>query len=304
MNILVSGASGYIGSVLVPKLKELNYSVFGIDKVDPKIELKYFNEFVLDDLSVLHNNDFLKSEIDVLIHLAGESSINAKSKKQYKDNYIASKNLYMWCLDRKIRKIIMLSTIKVDKQGSYSETKKMSESFLVKICNQINTQYTILRSTPIYGVGMKGGLANWIERYKKVLIPDVRHSEAVFRLVGVNDLCAAIIFCLENTDVDNKIFEISDDNDYKIKEIDRLIKSIIGNNKKYIQLPRWLLWLASKLGDFINKIGLNTPFSTDRYRMLYINKPNNHYSFFRQLALAANENFMEQIPLIISNSKQ
>ena len=122
-------------------------------------------------------------------------------------------------------------------------------------------------------------------------------------MIGAYDLCTALIFCLENPAVDSKIYEISDNIDYEIREIDRFMKSVIGHDKKYIQLPRWLLWLASKLGDLLNTIGLNTPFSTDRYQMLYKNIPQTDCSFFTQHGLVVKESFMEQIPLIIGKEE-
>ena len=87
-------------------------------------------------------------------------------------------------------------------------------------------------------------------------------------MIDAYDLCTALIFCIENNAVDNKIYEISDEMDYKIQEIDRLMKSVTGHDKKYIQIPRWGLWLVLKIGDLMNTIGLKTPFSTDRYQML------------------------------------
>jgi hypothetical protein len=50
-------------------------------------------------------------------------------------------------------------------------------------------------------------------------------------MIGVYDLCAALIFCLKNQTVDNKIYEIFDNIDYKIKDIDKLMKSVIGHKK-------------------------------------------------------------------------
>ncbi len=252
---------------------------------------------------ILNTNDFFKSKIDIVIHLAGEARADLGSDIHNKDNYLASKNLFEWAVKKRVKKIIMLSTIKVISPGSYSESKKKSENHLIELCNIYNAKYTILRSTPVYGEGMKGGFANWLKRYTKVLIPDVRNSESVFRMIGAYDLCTALIFCLENPAVDSKIYEISDNIDYKIREIDRFMKSVIGHDKKYIQLPRWLLWLASKLGDLLNTIGLNTPFSTDRYQMLYKNIPQTDCSFFKQHGLVVKESLMEQIPLIIGKEE-
>ena len=303
MNILVTGASGYIGGVLVPMLKKREFCVFGIDKVVPSLNIDEFKDFIVDDLSQINNIDSLKSEIDTVIHLAGEARVDRGSDIQMKDNYLASKNLFEWAVKKRVKKIIMISTIKVISPCSYAESKKKSENYLIELCNQYNAKYTILRSTPVYGEGMKGGLANWLKRYTKVLIPDVRNSKSVFRMIGAHDLCTALIFCLENHTVDNKIYEISDEVDYKIQEIDRLMKSVIGHDKKYIQIPRWGLWLVSKLCDLMNTIGLNTPFSTDRYHMLYKNTPQTDCSFFKQHGLVVEENFMERIPLIIGKRK-
>lgn len=299
MKILVTGASGYIGSILVPMLREKKFSVFGIDRISPKIDINYFDDFFIADLSNAEHINNLCTDIDILIHLAGEAATDACSASHVRNNYIASKNIYLWSVKNCVKKIIFLSTNKIDYRGSYSESKKKSENILIDLCNQNNANYTILRSAPVYGKGMKGGLAILLERYSKILIPNVTRSESVFSMIGIHDLCAAVIFCIKNNAVDKKIYEISDNIIYKISDIDTLMKSSIGHNKKYIKLPRWLLWLVSKLCDLLNFIGLNTPFSKDRYHLLYKNTPIKECLFFKQHGLVVKDNFMDQIPLII-----
>jgi hypothetical protein len=49
----------------------------------------------------------------------------------------------------------------------------------------------------------------------------------------------------------------------------------------------------------MKSIGINTPFSTDKYLMLYKNTTHTGCSFFKEHGLAVKESFKEQIPLII-----
>ena len=84
-----------------------------------------------------------------------------------KDDYLAGKNLFELAVKNRLKKIIMLSAIKIIDQCSYAKNKKKTENLLIELCNKYNAKYTILRSTPVYGEGMKGVFANWLKRYTR-----------------------------------------------------------------------------------------------------------------------------------------
>ena len=75
MRILITGVSGYIGSCLYSFLKN-KFEIIGIDKKKNKLINKNFKILNLLNKKKLFN--FLKKskKIDVIIHLAGESTID------------------------------------------------------------------------------------------------------------------------------------------------------------------------------------------------------------------------------------
>ena len=80
MKILITGSAGYIGSCLYEALKN-KYSMYGVDKVRPKIK-KQKNFFLLNLLNKKKTDDLVKLvKPDLIIHLAGQSTIDYIKKK-------------------------------------------------------------------------------------------------------------------------------------------------------------------------------------------------------------------------------
>ena len=127
MKILITGSNGYIGSVLGTFLRNKKYNIIGIDKKTDNKFVK-FNQKKCD----LNHINLLKNKIkkinpDIVIHLAGESTIdNIQNKKKYlSNNIVATSNLVKICKKENIRNFIFSSTAAV-----YKETnKKITENF-------------------------------------------------------------------------------------------------------------------------------------------------------------------------------
>lgn len=96
MKIIITGSAGYIGSCLYEYFKDFKqFKVLGIDKVYPKLKKqKLFKKVDLTSYSSA-KKIFHKFGPDVVIHLAGESTIdNIKKIKNYlKNNITVTKNL-------------------------------------------------------------------------------------------------------------------------------------------------------------------------------------------------------------------
>ena len=74
--ILVTGATGYIGSHICKCLKQAGYSVIGVDLVLRKHTLRYMDRFLQSDYSSINTYELLdKIPLTSVIHCAGTSLV-------------------------------------------------------------------------------------------------------------------------------------------------------------------------------------------------------------------------------------
>ncbi|MDA9048909.1 UDP-glucose 4-epimerase GalE [Gammaproteobacteria bacterium] len=140
MKILVTGATGYIGSHTIISLLSEGYSVVGIDNLSNSSNCSSVIEmisgvkfqFIYGDLNdnELLDNIFLKHKIDTVIHFAGLKAVNESLKKPldyYHNNIVGTINLLRHMLKYKILNFIFSSSATVYGQDAvipYVETMK------------------------------------------------------------------------------------------------------------------------------------------------------------------------------------
>ena len=129
MKILITGVSGYIGSILYHHLIS-NYKTIGLDKKKDK-----YIRNINCNLKIKNSINILLKKIkpDLIIHLAGQSLVDETiNKKKYLDNnVIATKNLINAMTKNGINKIIFSSTASVYK----SSNKNLTETSELKTEN-------------------------------------------------------------------------------------------------------------------------------------------------------------------------
>ncbi|WP_455170015.1 NAD-dependent epimerase/dehydratase family protein [Aegicerativicinus sediminis] len=112
MNILVTGAAGFIGSHTAERLRQLGHNVIGLDNFNNyySIELKRLNAKSIEDAGVeiyeadLRDPDFgknLTKDIDYIFHFAAQPGISSTSSFEdyFSNNFIATKNLIDFALN-------------------------------------------------------------------------------------------------------------------------------------------------------------------------------------------------------------
>jgi UDP-glucose 4-epimerase len=160
MRIIITGSSGYIGSCCYEFFKK-RFKVYGVDKVKSKISEQ--NKFFRCNLNNKIGLEKIFSKVKplVVIHLAGESTIDGiKNKKNYLLNNIkATINLLKVIKKNKIKFLIFSSTAAVYKKKNsilretsrtgpdniYGLSKLICEKLIKKNLKKTNTRYAIFR---------------------------------------------------------------------------------------------------------------------------------------------------------------
>jgi nucleoside-diphosphate-sugar epimerase len=251
MKILVTGASGFIGSNLVPILK------------------KAHDVNVLDARQVTTQNSEWREQVDqcdVLIHLAGRAHVSTKSADSsiYKkiNTDLTTKLAEQLALNNK--HMVFISTAVVYGQNSkpnqsfqidttlisdspYAASKVAAENAIVKISQQSSLSYTVIRPPLVYGPGVKANflsMIKWVQAGVPLPLGSARNLRS---LVGVRNLSDLIQACATNPAAKNQVFNASDDHD--ISTTDLLTKIAISMNKKsrLIRVPLGLLKIGSQV---------------------------------------------------------
>jgi len=114
MKILITGASGYIGSCLYFYLKNKFY-VLGIDKIQNRlVSIRKCNLLNYNKL-----NNFLKKEKpNLIVHLAAQSLVDEtiNKEKYYLNNVVATRNLVNSMKKNGLNNLIFSSTAALYKQ--------------------------------------------------------------------------------------------------------------------------------------------------------------------------------------------
>jgi len=187
MNILITGATGFIGQTLCKKLLESGYSVHAAVKSIPYFRIEKINYIALGEFTEHTNWSSALHNIDVVIHTAARvHKMNENSSDpllEYRRiNTAMTLNLFQQAAKAKVKKFIFISSIKVNGEETfeypfkefddyvptdpYALSKWEAEQGIAEMVKQTNLNYTIVRLPLVYGEGVKANFANLIKLVK------------------------------------------------------------------------------------------------------------------------------------------
>jgi nucleoside-diphosphate-sugar epimerase len=269
MKVLVTGAAGYIGSVLTRLLLDKGYQVTGYDILNFGGEslLGIYNNpcfsFIKGDIR--NNIDIHKAvrQADAVIHLAaivGDPACAKQPEIAEQTNWQASKNLLELCVANKnVKRFIFASTCsnygKMKGEGFvredaplnpvslYAELKVKFEQYLFNSDLRDDFAPVSLRFATVYGLSSRMRFDLTVNEFIKevTLGKELKiFGEQFWRpYCHVNDLARGCIFALESPSVKirKNVFGVGDTNEnYQKKMIAEEILKIIPDAKiKYVQ---------------------------------------------------------------------
>ena len=161
-SILVTGATGFIGSRLVSDLVEKGYDVSTLVRKGKHVEKKT-NEIVGDVTD--SELDFGDNTFDCVFHLASKTPLEKNSKVLEKVNLDGTKNLFN-ALNGKIKSIVYISGLGVygspqetiidentphDPNTNFVKIRVNAENFLRDNCRKNNIKFSVIYFGDVYG---------------------------------------------------------------------------------------------------------------------------------------------------------
>ena len=246
--LLITGATGFIGSNLIGKLlrKGKDIRILCLPTDDPgnlakKVEVSYGD---ITKPETLRNA--LKG-VDTLIHLAGLVSYTKPKPVLYKINAVGTKNLIKQC--KRVDKIIFSSSVavygeitgKADEnypvmpRTYYGESKYLAE----RIVMRSGTKSVVLRIAPAYGKGSPNWLKNLKLLEKGFPIPSTSNLTHV---VHVSDFVQALV---RSVDKGEGIYNIADKAPVPFTEFAETVVRALGKRPR--RMPMFLVKALARM---------------------------------------------------------
>lgn len=210
----------------------------GVDNVFHISGAAYNSKFSFDELvnaNVVGTENVLNSVV--------KASHNDKGR-EVKFILVSSVTVYGYV--RKGEKLTEESEL--NPKSYYSESKVMAEQVTKDICDaNKNISYTILRSGIFYGVGYKKSfykIFSLIHDRKAFYVGD---GENHLILISEDDMVEGMLLASESNNSNNKIYNISDGNNYTVKSLFNFVAKELGVEPPEHKVPKALANLGRKI---------------------------------------------------------
>lgn len=276
--ILLTGASGFIGTNLLEDLLLKGYEVCNIDCVAPKIHER---ENLWKDVDITDYDAFEKAILDFnpnyLIHLAARTDLDGKTLEDYSANVIGVKNL-MEILHKlpNLKKIIITSSKFVTRNGyviknqfdycphtMYGKSKVETEKNVW--ANKPDCDWCIIRPTSIWGPWFGVPYRNFFDMVMHRMYFHIGHIKChkTYGYIGNAIYQIEQLLFNETLDENNKVFYIGDEPAYEINEWADEIANELGF--RVPTMPVWFVKCLAKLGDFLRLFKIHFPMQSFRF---------------------------------------
>ncbi len=275
-NILVTGATGFIASHLVPVLAQ-NWHIRAALRQETKGDnfSKSITTITVGEIDGETNWHQSLEGIDTVIHLAGRAHILAEKvanpeQEFLRVNTFGTANLVKQSLAMGVKHFIFISSIgamaslneQILRENSpcqpdtpYGHSKLLAEKALIEETKNSNMTWTIIRPPLVYGPGNPGNMERLIKLINLGLPLPFAAINNRRSLVFVENLVDALVSVLRYPHkAANQIFLISDGQDVSTSELIDKISQLKNKPIKQLPVPPNLLTILGKGGDYVENM--------------------------------------------------
>jgi len=238
MNILLTGASGFIGQHISVALDEAGHKVKAITRSNGY------------DFNKLTNKDTwlpLLKDIDVVINCVGiiVETRNQKFETLHSETPTA---LFHACAESKTKRVIQISALGADEHAftPYQKTKYAADDVL----RSLSLDWFVLRPSLVYGRG--GQSMQMFQRLSSLPVLSLLDGgEQMLQPVHINDLTDTVLTCL-TSDKTNITLDIVGAHATSFKEWLQLMRVLKGKKRApVISIPFNIIMFMAKFAKFI-----------------------------------------------------
>lgn len=265
MKILLTGASGFLGSHLVRSLTEHELTVIG------RTEVTGVEKFICRTLApdTVFRGCF--HDVECIVHSAArvhimKDEVSDPLTEYRKVNVKGTLNLARQAAGQGVQRFVFISSIKVNGEqtlsnrpffaddapnpkDAYGISKYEAEEGLKALAAETSMEVVIIRPVLVYGPGVKANfrsMMSWMNKGVPLPLGSIRNKRS---MVALDNLVDLITTCIDHPAAANQTFLVSDGEDLSTTELLERTAQALGTTSRLLPFPARLLeWGAGVLG--------------------------------------------------------
>jgi len=268
MNVLLTGATGFVGGAVARELCHRGEKVVAALRTCSDCLPASVKQVQVGGLSANTDYSAALKGVDVVMHAAARvhvmhDQVPDPLSEFRKVNVEGTLNLAKQAAQAGVKRFVFISSIKVNGESTrgrafspedkittddpYGLSKYEAEQGLLKIAQATAMEVVIIRPPLIYGPGVKANFKNmmaWVKKGVPLPLGAVHNKRS---LVALDNLVDFIVLCTHHPKAANEIFLISDGEDVSTRELLQKVAKAMGKKSNLLPVPVGLMRFVAKL---------------------------------------------------------
>lgn len=288
MRVLVTGASGFLGSSLVRALCQSGCHVRAVVREASRCSsFQPGVETIVADIRYSLQSEEIARGCGAIVHLAAKVHAIAdvgRDQEYQAVNVIGTRHILEAAVSAGVTRVVFASSVKVfgeeteecidelqapDPQTAYGWSKWRAEQLVSEYADRHGLTAVSLRLPMVYGPTKKGNLYRMIEAIDRGRFPVLPSLSAVRSLLHVENFVQAVLLCLQTPRFDQAAYIVTDAKPYCVTDLYDWLRAGLGKAPPRWRVPLWTLKSGARCGDVLQAIsGSPDSFTTEQLTKL------------------------------------
>jgi len=264
--VLVTGATGFVGSALCEQLASCGYQVRAAVRSARQLPDAIAEQVVVGDIGPATEWEPALRDVDYVVHAAARAHVMGdnihNSDLYFATNAHGTRRLAQAASQSGVRRFLYLSTIKVNgeernrpyspadvphPEGMYAVSKLSGEEAVMQTAASGSMQAAIIRPPMVYGPGVRANflrLLRWVDGQWPLPLGAINNRRS---LVSVWNLCSLLTQMLSNDAAGAGTWLVSDMEDLSTPGLIRRLAGLMRRRPRLIPIPEPMLKMAGRL---------------------------------------------------------